>query len=110
MCSCYRPDGIPVPLCNRDYVATLELLQRLKPWKATEESSIQTNLKVKHVWNLIKLCWDNTYFSLKPCYTHFPHLLQLHQLLNFSCFSKPNPINSPPTYKQPPSISTLQLW
>ena len=53
MCSCYRPDGVPVPLYNRDYVATLELLQRFEPCNATEESSIQTNMKAKHVWNLI---------------------------------------------------------
>ena len=53
MCSCYRPDGVPVPVCNRDYVAALRFLQRFEPCKAVEAHSIQTNLKVRHVWNLI---------------------------------------------------------
>ena len=39
-----------------------------------------------------------------------PHLLQLHQLLSFSCFSVPNLLPAPPpprlptTYKSPPCI------
>ena len=42
-----------------------------------------------------------------------PHLLQLHQLLSFSCFSVPNllpaplpppPLRLPTTYKSPPCI------
>ena len=108
MCSCYRPDGVPVPLCNRDYVATLRLLQRFEPCKAAEAHSIQTNLKVKHVWNLIS-CAETIRFSLKPYYTHFPHLLQLHQLLSFSCFSIPNSMPSPSTYKKPLSIPDLTV-
>ena len=52
MCSSYRRDCEPVPLRNRDYLTTLRSLQRFEPCKAVEAHSIQTNLKVKHVWNL----------------------------------------------------------
>ena len=52
MCSCSRPDGVPVPL-NRDHVNVLCLLQRIEPRKAAEAQSIQTNLKVKDAWNLV---------------------------------------------------------
>ena len=61
-------------------------VQRFERRKATEAQSIQTNLKLKHVWNLI------SYAGTK---------------LTFSCFSKPNPLPYPPTYKNPPSISDL---
>ena len=54
-----------------------------------------------------KLSWNKSSFSTQQCHSHHPHLLQLHQLLTFSCFSKPNPLPSPPTYKNPPSIPDL---
>ena len=53
MCSCYRPDGAPVPLRTTEYVTTLRLLQRFEPCNAAEAHSIQTIMKVKDVWNLI---------------------------------------------------------
>ena len=53
MCSCYRTVGVPVLLRKMDYVTKLRLLQRFEPRKAAEVYSIQTNLKVKHVWNLL---------------------------------------------------------
>ena len=64
MCSCYRPEIVPVPLRNRDSVTTLRLLQRFEPSKAAEAHSIQTKLKVKHVWTLIS-CAGTKYASLK---------------------------------------------
>ena len=44
-----------------------------------------------------------------------PHLLQLHQLLSFSCFSVPNLLPAPPphlptTYKSPLVFPTELLW
>ena len=53
MCLCYRPDGVPLPLRNRGSVTTLRLQQRFEPSEAAEAHSIQTNLNMKHVWNLI---------------------------------------------------------
>ena len=56
---------------------------------------IQSNLKVKHVWNLISYAGNKTCFSRKPCFFHSRHLLQLHLFLTFSCFSTPNPSTLP---------------
>ena len=95
MCSCYRPDGAPVPLRNTEYIPTLLLLQRFEPCNAAEAHSIQTILKVKHVWNIITL--GQNMFLPQTILLPLPHLLQLHQL-TFTCSSKPTPLFSPPTY------------
>ena len=47
---------------------------------------------------------DKTCFSPKQCHSHSPHLLQLHQLVTFSCFYKPSLLSSSPTYKNPPLL------
>ena len=96
-----------MPLRNRDYVTTLCLLQGFEPSNVAEAHSIQTNLKVKHVWSLIGYAVTKHVSHQKQCYSHSPHLLELHKVLTFSCFSKQKPFSSPPTYKNPPSISDL---
>ena len=41
----------------------------------------------------------------KKYYFHSPHLLQFHQLLTFSCFSKPNPL---PKMCQPKKLTNFK--
>ena len=69
--------------------------------KAAEAKPIQTNLKVKHVWNSISYAGTKN-VSPPKMLVPLPHLLLLHQLLTFSCFSKQNLIRFSPTYKKPP--------
>ena len=102
MCSCYRPGGVPVPLRNKDYVTTLRLLQRFKHRKA----AIQTNLKVKCVWNSVRYTGtkqvspQNSATPTRPIYCNSTNYLLI-------VFSKSNPLPSPHTYKNPRSIPDL---
>ena len=105
MCICYKPDGLPLPLCNRDYVTTLCFLQRFEPRKTAEAHFIQTNLKVKRM-EFNKLCWDKTCFSCNVSSTP-PIYCNSTDFFTFSCFSKPNLLHSPLFYKNPASIPDL---
>ena len=73
--------------------------------EGAEEKSIQTNLKVKHAWNLIFYAGTKSVSPPKnvtptPPFTATP-------LLTFSCFSIPNLLPFPLTYKNSPSIPDL---
>ena len=106
MCICYKPDGLPLPLCNRDYVTTLCFLQRFEPRKAAEAHFIQTNLKVKYVWNLIS--YAGTKHASPAMFLPLPPICcNSTDFLTFSCFSKPNLLHSPLFYKNPASIPDL---
>ena len=57
---------------NRDYVTTLRLRQRFEPRKAAEAHSIQTNLKVKHLWNLISYAGTKHVFPTNSASSTLP--------------------------------------
>lgn len=78
--------------CHYQRGGKLELLLSFETCQASKPQSIQTNLRVKQVWNSISYAWTKTLpppEMLLPLY----NFLQLHLLLTFSCFSNANLLN-----------------